>query len=223
MCSTHKFLTAAAVLATVDEGKMTLDQRVPYTRADLLGYAPIARQNVDAGFMTVAALCAAAIEWSDNTAENLLLKLIGGPPGWTRYARAIGDPTSRLDRFEPALNTAVRGDPRDTTTPEAMTRNLHVVLLGDALTGGSRGQLETWMLDGRITASLLHAGVPAGWRVADKSGSGENGTRNDIGIILPPKAAPILAAIYYTQSTETLALREKLLADAGRIIAGTFS
>ena len=74
-----------------------------------------------------------------------------------------------------------------------------------------------------ITASLLHAGVPAGWRVADKSGSGENGTRNDIGIILPPKAAPILAAIYYTQSTETLALREKVLADAGRIIAGTFS
>ncbi|WP_419760698.1 class A beta-lactamase [Acidisoma sp.] len=223
MCSTHKFLTAAAVLATVDEGKMTLDQRVPYTRADLLDYAPVARQNAGAGFMTVAALCAAAMEWSDNTAENLLLKLIGGPPGWTRYARAIGDTTSRLDRFEPALNTAVPGDPRDTTTPEAMVRDLHVVLLGNALTKSSRGRLETWMLDGRITASLLRAGVPPHWRVADKSGSGENGTRNDIGIILPPKAAPVLAAIYYTRSTETLASRENVLADTGRIIARTFS
>jgi beta-lactamase class A len=222
MCSTHKFLAAAAILAKVDRGETTLDQRVPYGRADLLDYAPITRKNAAAGFMTVAALCAAAIEWSDNTAENLLLALIGGPPGWTRYARSIGDTTSRLDRFEPALNTAIPGDPRDTTTPAAMVGDLHGVLLGKVLTEGSRQQLETWMLDSRITASLLRAGVPQGWRVADKSGSGDNGTRNDIGIILPPGAAPIVAAVYYTQSPEPQASREKVLAETGRIIARTF-
>jgi beta-lactamase class A len=223
MCSTHKFITAAAVLAMVDRGALRLDQRVPYTRADLLSYAPITWKNVGAGSMTVDALCAAALEWSDNTAENLLLKLIGGPPGWTAYARSIGDTTSRLDRFEPELNTAIPGDPRDTTTPDAMVRNLHVVLLGSALTDGSRTRLETWMLDGKITGSLLHAGLPRGWRIADKSGSGDNGTRNDIGMILPPQGAPILAAVYYTQSTQPLASREKLLADTGRIIAETFT
>jgi beta-lactamase class A len=106
MCSTHKLLTAAAILNTVDQGQMKLDKRVPFGQADLLEYAPISRKNVDAGFMTVDGLCEAAIEWSDNTAENLLLKLIGGPPGWTRYARSIGDTTSRLDRVGLALNTA---------------------------------------------------------------------------------------------------------------------
>ena len=101
MCSTHKFLSAAAVLTMVDQGHMKLDRRVPFGPADLLEYAPIARKNVDAGLMTVDALCEAAIEWSDNTAGNLLLGLIGGPTGWTRYARSIGDTTSRLDRIEP--------------------------------------------------------------------------------------------------------------------------
>jgi len=223
MCSTHKFLTAAAILAMVDRGELRLDQRVPYGRADLLDYAPITRKNVGAGSMTVDALCAAAIEWSDNTADNLLLRLIGGPPGWTRYARSIGDTTSRLDRFEPELNTAIPGDPRDTTTPDAMIRDLHTVLLGTVLTDGSRNRLETWMLDSKITGSLLHAGLPQGWRIADKSGSGENGTRNDIGVIFPPKGAPILAAVFYTQSTKPPASREKLLAATGRIIADTFA
>ena len=223
MCSTHKFLTAAAILASVDRGEITLEQRVPYGQADLLEYAPITRANVGVGFMTVEALCAAVIEWSDNTAENLLLKLIGGPAGWTRYARSIGDNVSRLDRFEPELNTATPGDPRDTTTPNAMISDLHVVSSGKALTDNSRERLENWMLDSKITANLLQAGLPQGWRVADKSGSGQNGTRNDIGILFPPKGAAILATVYYTQSAESLALRERLIAATGRIIARTFA
>ncbi|MDR3515828.1 MAG: class A beta-lactamase [Azospirillaceae bacterium] len=222
MCSTHKFLTAAAILAMADRGEMTLDRRVPYSGTDLLEYAPITRKNVDAGFMTVEALCVAAIEWSDNTADNLLLRLIGGPPGWTRYARSIGDDISRLDRFEPDLNSAITGDPQDTTTPDAMIRNLDVVLLGKVLANGSRARLQNWLLDSKITATLLHAGLPPDWRVGDKSGTGENGTRNDIGSILPPKRAPILAAVYYTQSTGSPASRDKLIADTGRIIAQTF-
>jgi beta-lactamase class A len=222
MCSTHKFLTAAAILAMTDRGEMRLDRRVPYSRSDLLSYAPITRKHVGAGFMTVAALCAAAIEWSDNTADNLLLKLIGGPPGWTRFVRSIGDKTSRLDRFEPELSSAINGDPRDTTTPDAMISDMNVVLLGNVLRRESRKRLEGWMLDSKIDATLLHAGLPQGWRVGDKSGSGDNATRNDIGIILRPKRAAILAAVYYTHSTEPLASREKLIADTGRIIAQTF-
>ncbi len=219
LCSTHKFLTAAAILTMVDQRQMKLDQRIPYGRADLLEYALITRKNVDTGFMTVDALCAAAIEWSDNTAANLLLELIGGPPGWTRYARSIGDAISRLDRLEPALSTAIPGDPRDTTTPDAMVHDLNLVLVGKALSDASRGRLENWMLDSKITGNLLHAGLPNGWRVGDKSGSGEHGTRNDIGIILPPGAAPIVAAVYYTGSVEPRSSREQVIAEAGRIIA----
>jgi beta-lactamase class A len=222
MCSTHKFLTVAAILAMTDRGRLAMDRRVPYGRADLLSYAPITSKHVGAGFMTVDALCAAAIAWSDNTADDLLLKLIGGPPGWTSFARSIGDAVSRLDRFEPELNTAISGDPRDTTTPAAMTRDLNAVLLGKVLRNGSRGRLEGWMLGSKITATLLQAGLPPSWRVGDKSGSGDNATRNDIGIILRPQGAPILAAVYDTQSTQAPATRDKLIAETGRIIAQTF-
>ncbi len=222
MCSTFKFLTAAAILTMVDQGRMELDRRIPYGPADLLEYAPIARKHVAGGFMTVNALCEAAIQWSDNTAANLLLGLIGGPSGWTRYARSIGDTTSRLDRTEPALNSAIAGDPRDTTSPDAMARDLNVVLVGKALSDASRTRLTDWMLGAKVTDNLLRAGLPHGWRVGDKSGSGERGTRNDIGIILPSEGAPILAAVYYTESPEPSASRDKVIAEVGRIIAHSF-
>jgi beta-lactamase class A len=223
MCSTHKFLSTAAVLSQVDRGRLSLDGQVPYSRADLLSYAPITKQHVGAGFMTVDALCAAAIEWSDSTAANLLLKLIDGPDGWTRYARSLGDTVSRLDRTEPRLNSAIPGDVRDATTPGAMNHDLDAVLLGTALSEASRARLEGWMRAGRITGSLLRAGLPKDWLVGDKSGSGDNGTRNDIGIIRPPRRAPILAAVYYTESTEPPDSRDRVIAEAARTIALAFA
>ena len=133
MCSTFKLLAAAAVLHRVDEKKAQLTDVIPYTKADLLEYAPVTKQHVDEGGMTLDALCAAAIELSDNTAGNLLLKTIGGPEGFTRYARSLGDEKTRLDRVEPDLNSALPGDERDTTTPAAMVADLRSLLLGDAL------------------------------------------------------------------------------------------
>jgi beta-lactamase class A len=223
MCSTHKVLTVAAVLEQVDRGKMSLDHTVAFTRADLLAYAPITKQHVDAGSMTVDALAAATIAWSDNTADNLLLALIGGPAGWTRYARSLGDGVSRLDRLEPELNSAIPGDPRDTTSPAAMIRNLDAVLLGKNLSDASRMRLEAWMFNSTITGSLLRAGMPEGWRVADKSGAGANGTRDDVGLIARPGAAPLLAAVYYTQAPGDMAAQDRVIADTGRIIARAFA
>lgn len=222
LCSTYKLLAVAAVLSRVDHGQLRLDQRVPYGPADLLSYAPITRKNVGSGFMTVSDLCAAALEWSDNTAANLLLRLIGGPRGWTRFVRRLGDTTTRLDRTEPTLNTAIPGDPRDTTTPEAMAADLQAVLLGRALSEASRAQLNAWLLASQIDAALLLAGLPPGWRVGDKSGAGAYGTRNDIGILYPPHAAPILAAVYYTETTQPMAASNRLIAECGHIIAQAF-
>lgn len=223
MCSTHKFITVSAILKMVDLGTIKIDEHIHYSNADILSYAPITRQHLKTGFMTVGALCQAAIEWSDNTAANLLLGLIGGPSGWTRFARSIGDDVSRLDRTEPTLNTATPGDPRDTTSPAMMAHDLDSILLRNILSGPSRQLLTDWMLDNQITNSLLRAGMPKGWRVADKSGSGDNGTRNDVGLILPPlPRRPIIAAVYYTNSREAAHLRDALIAKTGQIIAQTF-
>ena len=219
LCSTHKFMTVAAVLAQVDKKTVKLDQRVRYTASDILSYAPVTKKHVADGFMTVDALCAASIEWSDNTAANLLLDLVGGPSGWTHFARSIGDKVSRLDRTEPSLNEARPGDARDTTTPEAMLHDLRACLFGPALGEASRKRLEGWLLATTITTSLLRAGMPKDWKVGDKSGAGEHATRNDIGIVLRPNAAPILATAYYTQSPQPMAERDSVIAAVGEIIA----
>ena len=222
MCSTFKLLAAAAVLARVDKGDLKLDKSISYGKDDLLSYAPVTKAHVAEGHLTLGELCAAAAGVSDNTAANLILKEIGGPAGWTAYARALGDATSRLDRTEPELNSAVAGDPRDTTTPEAMLGNLDAVMIGDALKEASRKQLEDWMLAGTVTGPLIKAGVPKTWQVADKSGSGANGTRNDIGVLYRPNAAPILAAIYTTGSPLDMKGQNKVIADAAALITARF-
>ena len=219
MCSTHKMLVGAAILSSVQKGQLRLDQKIPYSSAEILEYAPVTKKNLTAGFMTVEALCEAAVRWSDNTADNLLLRLLGGPKEWTRYARSIGDEVSRLDRYEPELNSAIPGDARDTSSPRAMNRALATIMFGNVLSEVSHALLKVWMLDSEITKNLLRAGLPTEWRVADKSGSGSNGTLNDVGILYPPRAAPIVISVFQTRSSKPISERVKIIAQCARIIA----
>jgi beta-lactamase class A len=219
LCSTFKVLAAAAVLARVDAGTERLERRVAYGPADLLDYAPVTKAHVGEGGMTLGDLCAAAIDWSDNTAGNLILQAIGGPAGLTRYARSLGDAMTRLDRDEPALNAAAPGDERDTTTPAAMLGDLKALLLGEALSESSRGQLEAWMSDDKVGDARLRAGLPPSWRIADKTGSGDHGTANAIAILRPPARAPILAAVYYTESSAPMDARNAVHREVAEAIA----
>jgi beta-lactamase class A len=223
MCSTFKVLLAGAVLARVDVGHETLNRRIPYGKTDLLEYAPVTTTHVAEGNLSVEDLCAAAVVQSDNTAANLLLNSLGGPQAVTSFARSLGDTTTRLDRTEPELNTAIPGDPRDTTTPSAMVGALKTLLLGKALSPASRSKLESWMVACTTGKAKLRAGIPADWMVGDKTGSGARGTMNDIAILRPPPdRAPILVAVYYTGSEASWAEREAVLAEIGRLVAATF-
>jgi beta-lactamase class A len=219
MCSTFKFLAVAAVLSRIDDGSERLDRRIPFGRADLMDYAPVTTMHVADGGMTVADLCGAAITVSDNTAANLLLNTIGGPAGLTAYARGLGDSVTRLDRTEPDLNEARPGDPRDTTSPNAMLRDIQQILLGDALSTRSRTRLADWLAGGTTGATRFRAGVSENWKVGEKTGSGASGTSNDIGVIWPPERKPILAAAFLTESTAPPEVRDKVLADVARIAA----
>ena len=201
MCSTFKFVLTATVLGLVDAGSLSLSRRVPYGKADLLPHSPVTSAHVSEGAMSLNDLCAAAIEESDNGAANLLLHLVGGPAGLTRRLRRLGDPTTRLDRTEPALNTNLPGDARDTTTPAAYVRTMRKVLLGDGLAPASRRRLEGWMIDCRTGLDRLRAGLPAGWGAGDKTGTGDNGAVNDVAILRPPGRPPILVAVFLDGSS----------------------
>lgn len=222
LCSTFKLLAAAAVLARVDRGEDDLAHRISYGKADLLDYAPETSKHVAEGSMTLGKLCAAAVELSDNTAGNLLLRSLDGPAGVTRYARSLGDEITRLDRTEPTLNIITPGDPRDTTTPAAMLGLMRSTLTGNALSPGSRKQLQDWLLGCKTGAHRIAAGLPADWRIGDKTGTGAKAEANDIAIIWPPKRAPILLAAYYEGGGEIPAARDAVLADVGRLVAEIF-
>ena len=222
MCSTFKLLASAAVLKLVDEEKESLDRTIAYGPSDLLEYAPVTKAHVGEGGMRLGDVCAAAIDWSDNTAANLLLSVIGGPEVFTRFARSLGDQATRLDRNEPSLNTATPGDARDTTTPLAMACDIQDVLLGDVLSEASRKQLEAWLIADKVGDKRLRAGLPPTWGIGDKTGSGDHGTANTIGIIRPPGRAPLLAAVYYTGSDASMDARNAVHKQVGQIIAETF-
>jgi beta-lactamase class A len=192
MCSTFKFLAAAAVLKCVDEKKEKLERFVPYGAKEILEYAPVTKEHLKDGGMTLGTLCAAAIEQSDNTAGNLLLNAIGGPAGLTNFVRTLGDKVTRLDRIEPDLNSAIPGDERDTTTPAAICSDMQRLLVGDALSEASRRQLEDWLQRNETGGPMIRAGVPKNWIIGDKTGRGSNGATNDIAIVRPPGRAPIL-------------------------------
>ena len=222
MCSTFKLLAAAALLKRVDDGAERLDRVVAYGPGDLLDYAPIAKTHLASGGMTLADLCAAAIDWSDNTAGNLILQAMGGPAGFTQFARSLGDLVTRLDRNEPGLNEATPGDERDTTSPRAMAEDMRQALLGDVLSEASRLKLEAWLIDDKVGDKRLRAGLPLGWRIGDKTGSGDHGTANTIAIIWPPERAPILATVYYTELSAPMDVRNAIHKEIGALIAETF-
>ena len=192
MCSTFKTYAAACVLKMVERGQLTLDQKAFVDPAAIVPNSP--RTEPRAGTeMTLSELCEAALQVSDNTAGNLLLHTIGGPPAITAFARSIGDQRTRLDRWEVELNSAVPGDPRDTSTPEALGGGYRALLAADAPGPPQRALLEGWMRANQT--SSMRAGLPPGWTTADKTGSGDYGSTNDVGIAYGPDGQRVLLAI----------------------------
>ncbi|MEU1892645.1 class A beta-lactamase [Streptomyces pristinaespiralis] len=221
-CSTFKGLAAAAVL---DRNPLShLDTLVRYTEADLLKNASITPRHVSTG-MTIRGLCDAAVRHSDGTAGNLLLRDLGGPAELTAYVRGLGDTVTRMDRIEPLITEATPGDPRDTTSPRAFGSDYREIVLGDALPPEKRAFLRD-LLERNATgagAARVRAGVPKGWAVADKTGTGSYGTLNDIAVVWPPRSAPIVISIMSSKATEDAAYDQALIAEAAAYAVATLA
>lgn len=195
--STFKLFLAACVLGRVQDGRERLDRAVPVRERDMVPHAPATAPAVGST-MTIAGLCRAAVELSDNPAANILLRELGGLESFGSWYQRIGDTVTRVDRYETALNSALPGDPRDTTSPAQTVANLERILLGGLLAPPLLQLLETWLLETPTGAGRIKAGVRAGWRVAHKTGTGDRNSYNDIGWIRPPSGPPVAIAVYYT-------------------------
>ena len=215
--STFKAFLAAAVLDRSTREPALLQRRLRYTAAELHTYAPVTREHLADG-MTVEELCAAAVMHSDNVAANLLIRLLGGPRVLTEYMRSLSDPDFRLDRYEPELNTALPGDPRDTGTPLRVAFALQKLVLRDALPAAPRQRLVGWLRGNTTGDRRIRAGVPPGWIVGDKTGTGDYGTTNDIAVLWPPGGEPVVLALYFAQATPDARAREEVLVEATRLV-----
>lgn len=219
MCSTFKALLGAAVLARVDAKRESLGRMVSYQESDLLDYAPITKDNLASGGMSIAALNEASIQYSDNTAANLLLDTIGGPAALTAFLRSFGDTTTRLDRNEPSLNSNLANDDRDTSTPSAMASSMQKLLHGKTLSLTSKEQLKAWMFGNTTGDARLKAGFDKNWLIGDKTGTGPHGAVNDIAIVYPRGMPPFVIAVFYTGSSASAEVKNKVIADVASLVA----
>ncbi|UYO21116.1 class A beta-lactamase BlaIII [Bacillus sp. 41-22] len=216
--STSKSLAVGALLRK--NSLEALDQRITYTHEDLSNYNPITEKHVDTG-MTLKELADASVRYSDSTAHNLILKQLGGPSEFEKILREMGDTVTTSERFEPELNEVHPGETHDTSTPEAIAKTLQSFTLGTALPIEKRELLVDWMKRNTTGDKLIRAGVPKGWEVADKTGAGSYGTRNDIAIIWPPNKKPIVLAILSNHDKEYAKYDDKLIADATKVVLNT--
>ncbi|MEV4706240.1 class A beta-lactamase [Actinoplanes sp. NPDC049316] len=214
-CSTFKALAAAQVLD--DTTDTELDQVVRYSAADLVTYSPITQQHVADG-MTLRAIADAALRYSDNTAANLLLRHLGGPQRLKQELRRLGDKITNPVRYETELNEAIPGDHRDTSTPRAMAQDLQAYAIGNALEPADRDVLTGWLRANTTGGELIRAGVPEGWVVGDKTGSGGYGTRNDIAVLWPPDRAPIVLAVLSSRDEKDATYDNALIARAAEVV-----
>ncbi|PEA78250.1 class A beta-lactamase BlaIII [Bacillus wiedmannii] len=216
--STSKSLAVGALLRK--NSLEALDQRITYTHEDLSNYNPITEKHVDTG-MTLKELADASVRYSDSTAHNLILKQLGGPSEFEKILREMGDTVTTSERFEPELNEVHPGETHDTSTPEAIAKTLQSFTLGTALPIEKRELLVDWMKRNTTGDKLIRAGVPKGLEVADKTGAGSYGTRNDIAIIWPPNKKPIVLAILSNHDKEDAKYDDKLIADATKVVLNT--
>lgn len=213
--SIYKALAAGVLLQQNSTNK--LNEVITYTKDDLVEYSPVTEKHVDTG-MTLGEIAEAAVRSSDNTAGNILFNKIGGPKGYEKALRQMGDRITMADRFETELNEAIPGDIRDTSTAKAIATNLKALTVGNALPVHKRNILTEWMKGNATGDKLIRAGVPTDWIVGDKSGAGSYGTRNDIAIVWPPNRAPIIIAILSSKDEKEATYDNQLIAEAAEVI-----
>jgi beta-lactamase class A len=194
-----------------------LDKVVTFSRDDLVEYSPVSEDFVETG-MSLRELCAATLWYSDNTAANLLFDELGGPDGLEKELERLGDDVTEMDRYETELSDGTPGDIRDTSTPRAMAGDLRAFLLGKVLDRDERALLRTWMETNTTGETLIRAGLPDDWAVADKSGTAGYGGRNDIAVVWPKDGGnPIVLAIMTTRDKQGAEPRDTLIAKAATV------
>lgn len=218
--STFKLLACGALLNRAESGEVSLADTVRLEDVETVDYSPAIEAHSRAGNLEVSfgTACSMMLSVSDNTAANIVLSTLGGPEALTAFLRSNGDQVTRLDRWETELNSAVPGDPRDTTTPRAIAQTVEDLILGNTLEPASRATLRAWLADHRVADALFRAALPSNWSIYDRTGSGGYGSRSIVAVIYPTDRDPIVAALFITETEADIDTRNVAAARVGKAI-----
>ncbi len=225
MQSVYKLPIGMAVLRAVDEGRLSLEQNVRVTRDDLVPEplaSPIREEHpggeVD---LTVDALLRLMLVRSDGTASDVLLRLVGGPEGVTRYLRTLGVDGVVVATSEREMSRGERVQYRNWATPGAMLGLLRAAHEGSGLSEASRARLLALMIETRTGPRRLKGRLPAGTVVAHKTGTsrtvdGLTRATNDVGIVTLPDGRHLAIAVFVSDSPADEDTREGVIAAVAR-------
>jgi beta-lactamase class A len=224
MQSVYKFPIAMAVLREVDGGALRLEQPVVVAKADLVPpgmHSPIRDRYPQGVTLSLRELLRFAVEESDGTASDVLLRVAGGAAHVTAYLRGLGVRDMMIATSEAEMGRGVAVQYRNWATPEGAVDLLVAFHAGGGLSPGSHALLEGWMTTTGTGMARIKGLLPAGTVVAHKTGTSDtvNGltfATNDIGIVTLPDGRQLAIAVFVSDSTADQSVREAVIAQVSR-------
>jgi len=224
--SVFKFHIALAVLAQIDKGKFSLDQKIEVQKKDLLPdlWSPLREENPNGGSFPISKLIKYAVSLSDNVGCDALLRLIGGTKVVDDYFKKnnIKDISIKINEETMQANWDLMF--QNWTTPKAANETLAKFYYNKKKLLSQKSYDFIWsaMRETETGASRLKGQLPKGTIVAHKTGSsgtnkdGLTAAVNDIGIVFLPNGKHFFISIFVTNSKENEATNEKIIADIAK-------
>lgn len=259
--SVSKLWVALAVLDAADRKILQIDSKVAVTRSDLtvfnqpLRYAVLER---GAATYSLRELMRYALSLSDNTANDVLLRKVGGPAAIRSMLQRKGLAGIRFGPGEKRLQSAIAGlrwqsdyslgrsfyearaklptaervaaldaylaDPVDGAQPAGIVRAMAALAEGRLLSSAATEVMLDELSRTRSGPLRLKAGVPNGWRVYHKTGTGQElGSRatgyNDVALLRSPAGDFYAVAVMIGETRAAIPARMKLMQTVSRTVA----
>ena len=227
MHSVFKFPLAVATLHLVEAGSLGLDQQVRFLASDRIPppvYSPLQDKYPQADVdISIRELLRLAVSLSDNTAADVLLRVIGGPGVVDNYVKSIGIEGFHLESTEREILGDFTTQYRNWFEPRSAVRLLRRFKDNSPLTAQHTVLMNEWMRDTPTAAHRLKGNLPAGTVVIHKSGTSKTNqgltyATNDIGLILLPDGRSLAIAVFVTGSRADEATRDAVIARIAKAV-----
>jgi beta-lactamase class A len=252
--SVSKLWVSIAVMDAVDKGQLRLEDKVTLRKSDMtLFHQPIASLIGPDGYTTTMTqsdntandFLMRRVGGPSAIRDLIASKRLGAirfGPGERHFQAATAGMTWRpeyssgwaFQNARASLPLSVRknamdkyvADPMDGATPAAIARSLARLKRGELLSAQSTRYLLGVMEQTTTGRSRLKAGVPAGWKLAHKTGTGQdlqNRTAgfNDVGIMTAPDGTSYTVAVMIADTKAPIGYRQRLIQQVAATVAAS--